>query len=102
MIARNDIHPNLPSPRFQLGQLVATPGALKALEEAGQDPMALFYRHQRGEWGEVPADDVAENERSVAQGYRVMSVYTLKTNVKVWVITEADRSVTTILLPDEY
>jgi hypothetical protein len=73
------------------------------MEEAGQNPAGLLWRHQRGDWGEVPAEDATENELSVTGGFRIMSVYVLpKTSVKVWVITEADRSVTTILLPDEY
>lgn len=89
-------------PRFPLGRLVATPGALAAMTEAGQNPVGLLRRHQSGDWGEVCPDDAAENELSVAEGFRVMSVYTLTSGVKVWVITEADRSATTILLPDEY
>ena len=89
-------------PRFPLGRLVATPAAIAAMEKAGQSPLELFQRHQNGDWGDVPKEDAAENELSVAEGFRIMSVYSLTTGTKVWVITEADRSVTTILLPEEY
>ncbi len=88
--------------RFSLGQTVSTPGALAALEAAGQEPGQLLRRHQSGDWGDVPPEDAAENDLSVAQGFRVLSAYTLETQVKVWIITEADRSATTILLPSEY
>ena len=88
--------------RFRLGQTVATPGALAACEAAGQDPGQFFARHQSGDWGEVPPEDAEQNEFSVTHGLRLLSAYTLETGVKVWIITEADRSVTTLLLPSEY
>jgi hypothetical protein len=88
--------------RFSLGRLLSTPGALAALEEAGQNPLEFIHRHQSGDWGSVCPEDAAENELSVSEGYRILSAYTLKTGTKVWLITEADRSATTILLPDEY
>ena len=88
--------------RFALGQMVATVGALDALKAAGQRPAEFLARHQGGDWGEVPPEDAAENDRSVEQGFRILSAYKLKTGVKIWLITEADRSATTILLPDEY
>jgi hypothetical protein len=88
--------------RFPLGQLLSTPGALEAMEQAGQIPMDLFRRHQQGDWGEVCHDDKQANEQAIDAEERLLSAYTLKSGVKVWVITEADRSVTTILLPDEY
>jgi hypothetical protein len=88
--------------RFPLGQTVATPGALEALEQAGQDPAALLARHQSGDWGDLAEEDKRENEVSLAQGFRLLSAYHLTTGVKVWVISEADRSATTILLPSEY
>ena len=62
----------------------------------------LFHRHQAGDWGEVDEHDRQENELSLREGFRLMSVYTLPNGVKLWVITEWDRSVTTVLLPDEY
>jgi len=87
---------------IELGGTYATPGALAALEEAHQSPAEFIGRHEAGDWGEVGPEDWAENELSVREGFRLLSAYTLKTGVKVWVITEADRSVTTILLPEEY
>lgn len=62
----------------------------------------LLGRHQSGDWGDLSAEDIKENEFSVKEGFRLLSAYKLETGVKVWVITEADRSVTTILLPSEY
>ena len=89
-------------PLFDLGQVVGTPGALRALAEAHQPPIELLARHVTGDWGELADEDRGENERSVEQGLRVFSAYKLRTGVKVWVITEWDRSATTILLPEEY
>ena len=89
-------------PRFPLGQVVATPGALAALQAAGQTLLAFPHRHQTGDWGDVPPEDAQENELSVAQGFRILSAYTLTTGVKIWLITEADRSASTFLLPSEY
>ena len=89
-------------PLFPLGQVVAIPGALEALEAAGQAPAEFLRRHVTGDWGEVPPEDAQENELSVREGFRILSAYTLATDVKIWLITEADRSVTTLLLPEEY
>jgi hypothetical protein len=88
--------------KFELGRIVATPGALAAMEEAGITPASLLARHAAGDWGELDAEDVRENEFSLANGFRLLSAYRLSNGVKVWVVTEADRSATTILLPDEY
>jgi hypothetical protein len=88
--------------RFSLGRIVATPGALQALEEAGQDPSEFLIRHQAGDWGELCEEDRQENELSLREGFRLLSVYRTRCGVKLWIITEADRSVTTILLPQEY
>lgn len=87
---------------FPLGQVVATPGALEALQKAGQEPVEFLRRHVSGDWGEVPPEDAQENELSLKQGFRILSAYTLTTGVKIWIISEADRSVTTLLLPAEY
>jgi hypothetical protein len=87
---------------LELGRTVATPGALRALDEAGETPDQFLARHESGDWGTVGAEDWEENELSVREGFRILSAYVLSTGVKIWVITEADRSVTTILLPDEY
>lgn len=88
--------------RFPLGQIVATPGALEALEQAGGNSTTLLRRHLAGDWGEVDEDDRRENERSLADGCRLLSAYTLSNGTKLWIITEADRSATTLLLPSEY
>ncbi len=87
--------------RLPLGRVLATPGALQLLQDAGEDPFSYLSRHASGDWGELDAHDVRENERSVKHGWRVLSSYPVGEG-RVWVITEADRSVTTILLPGEY
>jgi hypothetical protein len=89
-------------PLFALGQCVATPGALAALEEAGQTPGDFLSRHVHGDWGTIHPADKGMNERAIRDGARVFSVYETTKGVKLWVITEADRASTCILLPDEY
>jgi hypothetical protein len=90
------------NPKFSLGQLVATPGALAAVEQSG-DNLALFIRrHVQGDWGELCAEDVQENELSLQNRLRLLSAYRLKDSTKIWIITEADRRATTVLLPEEY
>lgn len=87
---------------FPLGQVVATPGALAALQTAGQTPIEFLTRHITGDWGDLPAEDVQENEFSLQHGFRLLSAYRTAKGEKLWLITEADRSVTTFLLPSEY
>ncbi len=87
---------------FPLGRTVATPGALEALEQAGQTPLVFLHRHQHGDWGEVPEEDAAENDLSLKEGFRIISAYKTRLDVRLWVITEHDRSSTCILLPEEY
>lgn len=87
---------------LKLGQVVITPGALTVLEEAGETELPYLARHHSGDWGEVDHDDWQENELSLREGFRIFSSYTTSTGVKLWIITEADRSATTILLPSEY
>ena len=87
---------------FELGRIVATPGALQALEEAGQQPSVFLDRHISGDWGELDDEDKRENEFSVRNGLRILSAYTTHAGEKIWIITEADRSATTLLLPEEY
>ena len=99
---RNDPNGEDLKPLFQLGQIVGTPGALQALQDAEQDPLGLLIRHVTGDWGDLDDEDKAENDLSVEKGFRILSAYKLETDVKVWVITEWDRSVTTLLLPEEY
>jgi hypothetical protein len=84
-----------------LGKVVATPGALKLLVEAGGHPFELLARHATGDWGELCAFDRRQNEMALREGYRVLSSYKVPAG-SVWIITEADRSVTTILLPEDY
>ncbi len=85
---------------FPLGQVVCTPGVRDSVSFVEQ--MIALSRHARGDWGEVCPDDWAENELSLKEGFRLFSVYRTQKNVKFWIITEADRSATTLLLPDEY
>ena len=90
-----------PLPRFPLGRIVATPGAIETMERTGVQPAALLDRHVRGDWGDLADEDADENELSVREGYRILSSYG-EGDGRLWVITEADRSATTILRPDEY
>ena len=91
------------TPHFDLGRVVATPGALSALAEASVEPDALLRRHHRGDWGELDAHDRSENTKSLKHGRRLLSSYPLgESGAKIWIITEADRSSTCLLLPDEY
>lgn len=87
---------------FEIGQLVATPGALEAFERNGQTPLEFIQRHINHDWGDLDDDDKRENDYSVAHGFRILSAYRLKDSTRIWIITEADRSSTTILLPSEY
>ncbi len=87
---------------FPLGQVVATAGALAALEKAKQPDTGFLDRHANGDWGEVDQSDVAENEYSVTHGFRLLSSYQTDAGESLWIITEADRSATTLLLPEEY
>ena len=86
---------------FPLGRIVATPGAWEVLFEAGDDPLRFLARHASGDWGDLDEDDRWENERSLKHGWRLLSSYPVGGKT-VWIITEADRSVTTILLPEDY
>ncbi len=88
--------------RFPLGQVVATPGALAVLTEAGQSPSEFLCRHVNGDWGDVDAEDQLANEDALLNGERLLSAYRTHRGDRLWIITEADRSVTTLLLPDEY
>lgn len=91
------------APLSPLGQLVATPAALALLADAGENPAELLARHRCGDWSEVVPEDARENELSVLRGLRVLSSYQVgEEGERVWIITEADRSSTCILLPEEY
>jgi hypothetical protein len=88
------------SASFPLGQTVITPNALERLHP--EDVLAALQRHARGDWGELSADDKRENELSLKEGFRLLSAYCDRNGTKFWIITEADRSVTTLLLPEDY
>lgn len=87
---------------FALGQIVATPGALEALEKTRQTAEEFISRHVSGDWGTLPAEDVQANEEAVKNSGRLLSAYHLNDGAKIWLITEWDRSATTLLLPAEY
>jgi hypothetical protein len=89
-------------PLFPAGQVVVNSGALRLLEAAGPSPADLLRRHLNGNWGVVNEDDRHANDLAIRRGSRIFSAYRLKDGTKVCVITEADRSATTVLLPDEY
>lgn len=90
-------------PRFRMGRPVITPAAQATLDAAGIEGVLLLARHIRGDWGQLSAEDLAANELALLTGKRLLSSYNLPDGYsKVWIITEADRSVTTILLPEEY
>ncbi len=89
-------------PLFAAGQIVATPGALALLEQANKTPFEFLSRHLRGDWGNLCQDDKTENELSLKHGFRLMSSYQVTGPENLWIITEADRSVTTLILPSEY
>lgn len=87
---------------FTLGQLVATPAALKAIEKSDGNPMEFVVRHLRLEQGNLCDEDYKLNMESIKDGTRILSSFTTSGGDDIWVITEADRSSTTILLPEEY
>jgi hypothetical protein len=87
---------------FALGRIVATPGALSLLERHGMSPMLLISRHVGGDWGSLDPEDEAANNEAISGNDRLLSNYPIDGDDRVWVITERDRSVTTLLLPGEY
>ena len=95
---------------FSLGRIVATPGALTALEKVGQTPLDYLQRHAKGDWGEVLGEEDAQaNAAALVHGTRLLSSYLLPDETKLWIITEAvinpdtgERAATTLLLPEEY
>jgi hypothetical protein len=90
------------APRFSLGRLVGTPGALAALTAAGTTPLPYLTRHAAGDWGDVDEHDRRANDHALRYGERLFSAYTLPNRGRLWIITEWDRSQTTVLLPEEY
>lgn len=89
-------------PLFPLGQVVATVGALEALETAKQSPHEFLARHMTGDWGDLVEEDRVANDEALVYDNRILSAYTTSDETRLWVITEWDRSVTTLLLPSEY
>ena len=95
-----------PNPCFTLGHIVATPGALDALNEINYPPLALINRHRRGDWGDLDNEDIQRNNEALMNGSRLLSAYEIQ-NMTFWIITEAmddngNRATTTILFPSEY
>jgi hypothetical protein len=88
--------------KFSLGLIVATPAAIDVLEESGHMVSEFLNRHAGGDWGDCGKEDSKTNDESVAYGGRIFSVYHTKKGIKIWVITESDRSSTCVLLPDDY
>ena len=88
------------TPKFRLGRLLATPGVLAQVPN--DEMLAALSRHVSGDWGDVDEHDRSENELSLKEGFRLLSVYHTRSRVKFWIISEADRSATTCLLPEEY
>jgi hypothetical protein len=89
-------------PKFELGALVSTPGALELLASAGKQPLDYIIRHISGDWGDIDEHDRLVNEQALAHGGRLLSSYRIAGEERIWVISESDRSATTILLPSDY
>lgn len=96
-------HAALSRPLFPLGRVAATPGAIELLSRTGTSTFSLLRRHQCGDWGSVCEADKKANADAVLHGSRILSAYPLGARQeKLWLISEADRSITTILRPGEY
>ena len=94
-------------PKFNLGQILATPGALEALQESGQTPQFFLSKHVHGDWGEVCVSDAQLNDQALVDGSRLLSAYRTLKGTRIWIITEAaddqgHRLATTLLKPEEY
>jgi hypothetical protein len=103
---RNAMAPN-GRPKFTFGQVLATPGALEALQESGQTPAFFLEKHQRGAWGEICDEDKMLNDQALVDGSRLLSAYRTLKGTRIWIITEAvgdngHRASSTILTPHEY
>lgn len=86
---------------FSTGQIVATKAVFSHLQQHAINALQYIERHTKGDWGDIPAEDALENIFAIENGFRILSSYTIA-DAKVWIITEADRSVTTLLFPSEY
>jgi len=90
----------IPVAVFKLGRIVATPNALQSLAPA--DILTGIQRHQAGDWGDLDAEDRGANDRALVQGTRLLSAYRAANGTRFWIITEASRAITTVLLPEDY
>lgn len=88
--------------KFELGHVVATPGAIELLVRAGRSPVEFIARHQSGDWGSLDEHDQLVNEQALIHGARILSSYIVVGEERLWVITESNRSATTLLLPSDY
>jgi hypothetical protein len=88
--------------QFSPGRISITPGARDAIAKSGEDPLSFLGRHVTGDWGDLCDEDKRQNDFSLENGFRLLSAYHTRAGVKLWIITEHDRSTTTILLPSEY
>ena len=93
---------SLPRKRVALGAVFATPAALQRINWANVSPADLLRRHALGDWGDVPDEDWKRNDRAALQGERILSAYQLPTYETICIVTECDRSTTTLILPEEY
>lgn len=87
---------------FPLGDLYMTPGAIEAFHSSGDSVSDYINRHVTGDWGDLCHEDKKSNQEALEHGFRIFSAYHLSSGEKIWIITEADRSITTVLLPEEY
>jgi hypothetical protein len=94
--------PDVVHPKFDLGAVVATPGALELLQSADRHPLKFIIRHLEGDWGDLDEHDRLVNEHALLHGGRLLSSYRITGEERLWILTEADRSVTTLLRPEEY
>jgi hypothetical protein len=92
--------PEIPIAVLRLGRTVATPNVLKGVQQS--DILSAIRRHQAGDWGELGEEDIQTNNRALEAGGRILSAYVSATGTRFWIITEADRSATTVLLPEDY
>jgi hypothetical protein len=90
------------APRLRWANSSARPARSLPSPMPARTPMEFLARHVAGDWGQVCAADAAENELSVKEGFRILSAYSLRSGTRIWIITEADRSSTCVLLPEEY
>jgi hypothetical protein len=103
LLSSNPIHAEAPDfPLFKLGQVVATPSAIDLLRSLALNPLIFLGRHFMGDWGNIDEQDRQANREALKNGSRPLSSYQLNRNERLWIITEADRSSTTLLLPQEY